>query len=622
MEHMTAGNRAGRSRPTWPFLVLLTCLLLTHLFLAPVTAAAKSYQISRVDIAGKLYDNGSMEVTEARTYTFRGSFRFAYRTTPKDDSANFVDFRVTEEGQAYRQEDTEAPGTFRVTETGDDYEVRWFFRAKNESRTFSLHYRVTGLVRRYEDAAVLYHQFIGDEFDKPSREVRVTVTPPLPVAQDRINAWLHGPLWAEYSLAADGTFEAWCEQLPPHTFLEINALYPTELFPRAAARKGVVRETIMAEEARWVAEANQNREAASRESRTGGHDAVGNHLMPALGLLGIAGWFLLYRSYGRRRSAPPVMEQSPAVPDETPPALVGYLLHSRQVSPQAMVATLMDLARRGYLLLEEETREEEGWFGHTRTKTHYTWRLKRDHFDIFAEGLLAYENMLIRFLFDDLAEGEDTLDMDSFQDHRRQFVSFFREWKKEVQAEAKKRGYYDPRSLRGQKYSLALGLGMMAVAFPLVLVYGFWSFFLAAAGFVVLMLSFVIPRRTRAGEVKARRWQAFKTYLKKHRYRLEKQPGWVEYLESVFIYGVIFRLSEKVYQELMEFLPETPARAPMTWYICHGTDSGGFNPATFTASFSAMVAVANSSVSSASGTGGGATGGGGGGAGGGGGGAG
>ena len=578
----------------------------------PAVATGKSFDIERVDITASLAADGSMDVTEAWTYDFHGTFRYGYRTIPKGSPEDFTHFSVTENGFSFQLEDSEAPGTFLIRETENSYEVRWFFSARNESRTFLLHYVVTDLVRRYEDAAVLYYQFIGDDFSQPSRQVRIQITPPTALTQAQINGWLHGPLWAEYSVGDNGTIEAWCEQLPRRTFLEINALYPPASFPEVRSRKGRVRETIMAEEAMWVAEANRAREKAlEKQWSPERQQSLARWLMPALGLLGIAGWFFLYRTFGHRHSIPPGPEQTVTMPDETPPALVEYLLNSRQVSPQAIVATLMDLARRRYLLLEEDKHEAKDWMGRARTETNHTWRLQRDRYEIFSDGLLPFEDALIRFLFEDLAAGEDTIDLKSIEDHRHQFMNFFRQWREDVQVEGKKREYYDSRSIRGMKYSLVLGGILCAAAFPLVLVFGLWSLYLMAAGFVVLMLSLTIVRRTRKGEFKAMRWQAFKTYLKKHRHRHEEQSSLQENLDGAFVYGVIFRLSEKRFRDLASLLPKDSGQSPLAWYICHGNGSGRFNPAVFFDSFTSMVTVASSSVSSAAGSGGGATGGGG-----------
>ena len=64
----------------------------------PAPVSAKSYRITRVDIGARLNADGSMEVSEARTYAFSGSFTFAYRDFPVGRQVTFDDFEVYEDG--------------------------------------------------------------------------------------------------------------------------------------------------------------------------------------------------------------------------------------------------------------------------------------------------------------------------------------------------------------------------------------------------------------------------------------------------------------------------------------------------------------------------------------------
>jgi hypothetical protein len=625
----------GRSRRAWRRLsdVLgpaLACAGLLWGLGLIATAAAKDYAIRAVDIDAGLSPDGSLQVAETRTYVFEDAYRYAYRTFPSGERVGYAGITVSEGDRPYREADGDEPGTFRIERSGGALEVRWHFRARDEARTFTIGYRVTGLVQRYADAAVCYYKFIGEEWDRSSATVQVRLAPPAPVDAAAVRQWLHGPLWASSLTDPDGTIRARCEGLPARTALEIRALYPPQLFAQAPALLGPVVEQVTAEEARWAEAANRARAEAQREvARRGERAALALKLGIGAGLAGVLGWFWLYQRFGRREEgaaelpfAPPATRSTAtAVPGggTLPPALVDYLLHNREVSGNALVATMMDLARRGFVVMRESPVTTRGLFGGTKTATEYTWVLQRARFNEQVGELLDYEAALLRFVFDELAGGADEIALKTLQRRRREFTRFFTRWRRDVSAHARERQLYDPRSLRGMRYSIGIAIALLvlgpaaaALLHPIALI-------ALAAGLLVLLLSFVIPRRTAQGEQEARAWRSLRDVLKQQRAAGAGDRAWLSRVDAYLVYALVLGLGEKRLRALAETIPPGEAAAIVPWYVCHGT--GGFSPAGFAGGFAAMATTAASTMSSAAGAGGGASGGGGGGAGGGGGGA-
>ncbi|OVE80107.1 hypothetical protein BVY01_00845, partial [bacterium I07] len=170
--------------------------------------ADKSYQYTGVQFEAQLNSDGSMNVTESRTYRFKGRYRFAFRTFPLNGPVSFESFQLAEGGKSYSRSSTEEPGTFQVNRSSDEIEVKWFYNASNETRTFDISYRVQNAVKRHEDAAVLYYQFISDDFSRSSSGVLLKIHPPSAIKADDVREWLHGPLWATSRIEGDGTIYA------------------------------------------------------------------------------------------------------------------------------------------------------------------------------------------------------------------------------------------------------------------------------------------------------------------------------------------------------------------------------------------------------------------------------
>jgi uncharacterized membrane protein len=582
----------------------------------PAPVSAKSYRITRVDIGARLNADGSMEVSEARTYAFSGSFTFAYRDFPVGQQVTFDDFEVYEGGSPYEASDSESPGTYRVTRSGGRTRVTWYYRANDETRTFGFRYRALDTVEKYDDAAVLYYKFLSEDWDMAQDNVSISLAPPGPIARDEVKEWLHGPLWAESRITEDGAILAQCRRLPPDTYLEIRALYPPRLFPDVDARAGRVRDGIMAEEAAWVEEANRKRvEARERAAARAERGRIGKWYTIVLALAGLGSWWQLYRAYGRRPPLPLFLDMSSDIPGKTPPALVAYLLNNGQVSGPGLVATMLDLARRGFVDLREEEVEKKRFWGGTGLESEYYWDIKRAYYEGHASELKDYERDLLEFIFGRLAGGADSIALADIKKKRREFIKFFAKWKKGVAALGEKQGWFDRTSLRGSYYSLALGGAMVLVAIGSAFFFGEWALVPGVTGVVVMVLSFLIYHRTGEGETEARHWMALRKYLKTYEFKSENRRDLLGRLSDYLVYGAVLGLSTRFYREIAALIPETEHVAYVPWYIYHGSGARAFSPAAFGEAFSSMVATTSSAMSTASGTGGGASGGGGGGAG-------
>src|SRR3989344_1752094 len=144
-------------------------------------AQEKSYTISPVNINLEILKDGSMKVFESRTFNFNGSFTFAYEyinkkgkegvSTGRVDPYILEDFELCEDSYCYKKvtasAESQAPSqranSFYVVEEEDRYYIKWFYQATDESKTFTLKYRVKNAVTLHEDIAEVYWKVIGDD---------------------------------------------------------------------------------------------------------------------------------------------------------------------------------------------------------------------------------------------------------------------------------------------------------------------------------------------------------------------------------------------------------------------------------------------------------------------------
>ncbi len=600
-------------RRLFPVLCLIVFILLGW---NRSTLAAKDYYIQNVTIQARLNADGSMDIKETRTYLFRGHFHWATYHLPTDRTGGVIDFTVGEEGRAYSRGYQAVAGTYQYDETADAIDAKWFFDAEDEIRVFVLSYRILDVVKLYQDAAVLYHKFVGTGWDKTSQQVNVTVYPPEAIDKKDVKAWAHGPLWGTIRITDDGSLVAEVQSLPAKTFWEIRAIYPTSLFPgiMEVIPERVV-ENILAEEKTWADEANKKREEWTRKQKarkvlTG----YGSWVVLILSGFGLWRVIRLYKRYGRKHKVSFPDTFYSELPSDIPPALLSYLLHRGQLGGGALVGTLLDLARRGFLKIKEDMQTKRGIFGSSKKRL-YTLQFARDFHSENKESLKDFEESLLAFIFDDLAEGRDEIDFATLKKSRSRFLSWFRQWKKEVQAMGKNQGYWEKESLKASKKGMFVGLLFIVVTILSVILIGAWAIVPGISAVVLMIISGFIPRRTPEYELEATKWRGLRKYLKKYHFRDSDSRFFLENIGRFLAYAVVLGLSAEVIKKMAEMIPEGQQSTYVPWYAASHPHAD-FSPAGFGEALSSLMTTATTTMSSASGSGGGASGGGGGGTGG------
>ncbi|MEE9268705.1 MAG: DUF2207 domain-containing protein [Candidatus Krumholzibacteria bacterium] len=591
----------------------------------PAPGWAKSYSIESIHVEATVRGDGSLAIEEEITYVFNGNFRFAFREIPLKTGETLSDVSVSDVSGVYRRAGGESPGTFTMLSQGSKTKITWYYRAVDERRTFHFSYIIGGVVKRHADVAELYYKFIGGDRDRRIRELRVTVHPPAGMYKSDIRAWAHGPLSGTVEIGADGKVHFNVSHLPARAFWEGRILYPTDRFMDVpASGGGPALTTILDEERRWAEEANRRRQAHIERARQAAIERqrkkeLGKKFMfvsLVAGAMGLFMWYRAFQRYGR-----PYRVKSHAVPGEIPskhrPAMLSYLLY-RGVAGPAIVATLLNLADRGYFTITETEREKKGWFGRTRKEKDYRFDLTEKR----MADLDPFEMKLVEFMITEAGDvtGFTMSGLKKAATRKRTaFRKWFMEWMKEVKKLGKTMDFYEPYPVRamavnGIAGALLLGMGILFST----LTDSPSGAAAIAAGVTIAILTVTLQRRTKEGKRLHVAWMAFRKHLTKvgkamGPVRLDS-TAWERYMVAAIVFGMHKQLFPK-----LELIGDDGRRMAPVWFY------GGANPAgTFDDSLSSlasgltsMVNTVSTTMSSASGTGGGASGGGGGGSGGG-----
>jgi hypothetical protein len=471
------------------------------------------------------------------------------------------------------------------------------------TQTYIIHYRLARGLGFFDDHDELYWQVTGTDWPVPILRASATVSLPPADKTDGAGradatAWCYAG-WAESSsnercraaVTGAGRYQFASGRLDPGEGLTLVAAFP----------KGVIAAPTAADKAR---------ERAAL-------------WWPAL--LPLLGFFLIYSRWRSRGREP---EPGSIVPNWHPPeglpaGAAGTLMDQR-AGMEDVVATLLDLAVRGYLKISEvpvhglvETLGEKSF----AVKALRTLGISTVDWELMRTGkpapgdLAPYEVRVLDGVFDD---GEPVRRM---SDLHNEFYTHLPEIRN---------GMYDylveqklfpksPASVRNRYLVLGLLLIMAGVPIGIATANVVLGAAIALVGITVLAFSSFMPAKTAEG---ARRWREVKgleEYIRRaEKSELESSQGperTTELFSSLLPYAVALDVSDIWVKQFAGILGATPP----TWY---GGTAGNFNVGNFSNGLTSFQTAATrtmgSSPGSSSGSGGGGSVGGGGGGGGGG----
>lgn len=152
----------------------LGCLWACVQLLQPGVALAKSYHIVRTHIEAVLEPDGSLRLTERRTFRFEGDFSQVYQEIDLPERSQVTDLTL----DAFREANDKQPGTFSLSETGDGVRVDWHIQARDTEQTYTLAYRIANAARISGETAQLHWDLIGGEWQVPADLVEIRLTLP------------------------------------------------------------------------------------------------------------------------------------------------------------------------------------------------------------------------------------------------------------------------------------------------------------------------------------------------------------------------------------------------------------------------------------------------------------
>lgn len=582
-------------------LIIITLLI----FISTASLADDSLGITRWIVDSTLIENGDLFVSEDITFNFKDKFNGVYRDIVLDrtDGVNNLEVYEIVEGKEIQYSLVKSAekgdkGVFTATAEKDTLKLMLFSPSKNETKTFRIKYVVKNVAVRHVDTGELYYKFLGSENSTTIDFFTASIKLP---GKDRKNTkiFAHGPLNGNINFIEDDLIKLEVSDVPANTFVEARILFPKNFIEASQNAGSKTFQSIMDEELSII-------EAAKEEaiSKAKNKSIFNNISLITSGLVAVIAGFVFNNL---RRNANIYDSLNSTYPDDITPAELRVFMTSI-IDTRAIMTTIFDLARKGYITIEE---------------TEGSKKKKKDF--LFSKtirpqnGLLSHEEFLLDWLFNTIGDGNvvSTIDIEKYRKKNfSKFAQDFGLWQKKVKSDIKNRGYYDYSTTKWGFVILTLSIISFTIGIIAITLESFYGIILLILSILIFIYSITLfIRKSDKGYIQYQLWKDFKKDLEHQGVSIEDFNINIA-TDKILIYALALGLPMKSIDDFRETIPDSYSPTHWSYYYFMTNRRGG---SSFEDSFnSSFYGSSAGTTSSSVGGGGGFSGGGGGGAGGGG----
>ncbi len=566
---------------------LFALLFFSSVSFSNIARAADVYCYDNINVDININQDSSFNITEQQTYNLQGSFGYFYRDIELKKIDHISDVEVFDsDGNKLNKED------YKISHEPNKLSIRWDFPRQDfngELKSWTIKYKVYGGLGFYKTWDELYWNGIFADRTVEVKRADISVFLPKEINKQEIGARLFigkpgdNRESGNYQVADGKTIKFWGDNVQPGEYLTIVVGWPKGLVDKPIFYRNQIINIII---------------------------LLASIAIPIIVFIRC---YIVWQNKGRDPKIKKAIIAQYNPPKDIPVALLGVLM-KQNADIKDVVATIVDLAIRGYLRIKEQERK-------------WMWNKEYIFEKIKSSGdLLIFERNIMESIFGN----EDII---SSKDLKNKFYKKLPGINKEIHKEMTKSGFFggniqEIRKKYGLKYGIGLAIfiffwiasifltGFLSLEFliPYIVIFGGGVFASCVAG---IIFAYFMPSLTAQGiEMK---WQAlgFREYLRvaeKFRIEAETLETFSKFLPYAMVLGVekqwLNRFSDFNYREQDWYAPAMISGGR------GGRNYNGFGD--FSSSFSSFfssISQTFSSPPSGSGAGGGGGGGGGGGAG-------
>ena len=616
------------------FIITITLILLNS------TSSEASLHLKNLDFTAQINEDGSMDVVEtwdvnvSDTNTLYKTFKID-KTKYSGISNVFVQDITSGTNKNFKKSDIwqyhlDKGHYFGGINNSHEYEIAWGVSISSSSRKqYLIRYTVEDVIKKYNDCAELYWQFVGSEFEISADSITGIIKLPNKVSdKDELKVWGHTEyLNGEIYVTDLDIVEFNVNKYKSGNFVEVRIAMPTYLFEKVSSENISQEEKlddIIKEETEWANEANARRDRRNKNFKL---------LILATILVNTSIGIMFSKKIKKNKQ---FLEKNPNIlpeqqleyyrelPDkeETPLEAVFILKtgYKQSCLPNVFSATILNFALKGYIRIEQEGKTIKILLNKIKT-----------------DELTGDEKKVLEILR--AASNNNELTMAELEKYIKNYPSKLMNlnstFEKVSKTQASEKGKFDTNRFNKQivyaeknvGYIFLLIIIITASIFTIGYAYKnvqsmlITCTIISLAFFIVvtiinLILNIKITTSfngfTQKGINEQEQWKAFKKYMEDFSYLNEKEVPQLVLWEKYLVFATAFGIADKVLKQLKVKYPELNDPDTIHSMILFNSmySSNGFNTGFINSISSSTSRMYSSTYSSGSGGGGGFSGGG------------
>lgn len=589
------------------FIVLSAFIVLFAL----TTKSNASLYLNNLDFYAELDENGNMNVTE--TWSIRVSDTNTLYKTFEIDKTKYSDITNVKVSEIGKGELTETntwayhleKDTYFGGKNGDGkFEISWGVGLDNSSATkaYKISYTVQDVIKKYDDCAELYWQFVGSDFEINASKITGTIKLPKQVdSKDDIRVWGHvKTLNGEIYTTSEDTVQFTLDDYSGGNYVEIRIAVPTETFGDVSKTysKNML-ENIIEEETKWADEANAVRKRNERKEKIIVITIVVVGTILLIVILRKTVKYIKILKNTKKLEPTEKLEYFREKPNKySTPADALYLYNNGRTPASTSFgnifsATLLNLSLKGYfeIAVEKNEKGKEETVIYKPQKDVTTLQYEEERIGRFVKIAIGNEEKItIKQL------------QKYIQKHPTEVSMLIERTNSATKSKNKMNNNYDEKTAKQKAGYIAmavlyffLAMWCMGLFFPLAIL-------LIVDAIFLILINGKLSNLTQKGIDEREKWKGLKKYMEDFSLLDEKEIPALEIWEEYLVYATVFGIADKVIKQLKLVYPQIENMDNFNTYsYVYLMSHTNFN-----SSFSRAI---NSSISSAMSSGGGGGGG-------------
>jgi uncharacterized membrane protein YgcG len=389
---------------------LISLIILIMILCAPVFVMAdtKSYSIDKLIENVVINEDGSIEIHEEFTYSFKGDFNGIYRNLLKNGASHFTLLEVVEKDSKGNVTPIIMGGnsennTYELSEDSNAWRIKLFSKSNNEVKTFIFRYIMHDAAIKTATSSELYWNFYTVENNTTVGNVELNLAlKNADFDMDKFKFW-------SYVDGKDFTTNYDAKGLHIKG-RELTSLLGIRVLFQPEYLKIPVRVENNDNQNHGTPDFHNNTNNFSKHYKVIQNGSGDSSFTFIFAIIVIIVAVLLYNLYQHNKKFQEELSlyRAQAVhfnqeiytcpPSDLPPALVNFLVYERSLSASMILPNLFYLSKRGYYTLEKRTYKTSGFFKQIEEedlafkRNHQPVTPESPHLEYFMNWFSLYED--------------------------------------------------------------------------------------------------------------------------------------------------------------------------------------------------------------------------------------